>query len=364
MPGCNAFPRGPGEYGSFVAGLIDGPIAGPELHEAEQGSQELRLQEQVEEIHWQSITGAEDVDVAARRVRLLTTAGTQYFAKRAVVTLPLGVLKAGRVAFTPPLPQWKIDAIERLGCGSMNRIFLRFSKHFWKSSVYTWNICGLNAAVAELKSKGTLTESLASAVIRFEHARFFAKLVPQSKVPAGEGVLCVQLCGANATAMEEFSDEDIAAAAMVVLGLATRCANAKNVFINTAGELPKPKAVHASRWMSDPFSGISWTASILGSRTTDYETLAKPLGPQRELGFAGEHTTFDSGGTVHGAWLTGLREAEAVLMACLREGHFAQGEATAEAVAWMLHCKDAVARAQALEDAHAETDSSSSSSED
>lgn len=48
-------------------------------------------------------------------------------------TLPLGVLKQStganqnapnNVTFNPPLPQWKIDAINRLGFGNLNKVRL------------------------------------------------------------------------------------------------------------------------------------------------------------------------------------------------------------------------------------------------
>lgn len=43
-------------------------------------------------------------------------------ADKVVVTLPLGVLKAGTVEFDPPLPKWKTGAIERVGYGLLNKV--------------------------------------------------------------------------------------------------------------------------------------------------------------------------------------------------------------------------------------------------
>jgi lysine-specific histone demethylase 1 len=39
-----------------------------------------------------------------------------------LVTVPLGVLKAGSIAFQPPLPQRKQEAIERMGFGTLNKV--------------------------------------------------------------------------------------------------------------------------------------------------------------------------------------------------------------------------------------------------
>ena len=48
---------------------------------------------------------------------------TGGFAGDAVlVTVPLGVLKKGSIAFQPPLPQRKLEAIERMGFGVLNKV--------------------------------------------------------------------------------------------------------------------------------------------------------------------------------------------------------------------------------------------------
>jgi monoamine oxidase len=54
---------------------------------------------------------------------------------RAVITLPLGVLKHGSVAFDPPLPAAKQGAIARLGVGLLNKIVLGFERRFWPGEV-------------------------------------------------------------------------------------------------------------------------------------------------------------------------------------------------------------------------------------
>lgn len=50
-------------------------------------------------------------------------------AKTALVTVSLGVLKAGSIAFSPTLPDWKQDAISGMGFGLLNKIVL-----YWNNS--------------------------------------------------------------------------------------------------------------------------------------------------------------------------------------------------------------------------------------
>lgn len=54
-----------------------------------------------------------------------------------IVTVPLGVLKAGSIQFSPALPQEKLDAIARLGMGLLDKLYLKFDRVFWDADV-TW----------------------------------------------------------------------------------------------------------------------------------------------------------------------------------------------------------------------------------
>ncbi|GAB5449130.1 flavin monoamine oxidase family protein [Gymnodinialimonas sp.] len=55
-----------------------------------------------------------------------------------IVTVPLGVLQAGRIAFDPPLPEAHQGAVDRLGMGLLDKVFLRFEARFWDDT--TWII--------------------------------------------------------------------------------------------------------------------------------------------------------------------------------------------------------------------------------
>ena len=56
---------------------------------------------------------------------------------RAIATLPLGVLKANAVTFTPRLPERKVEAIAALGKGVLNKCYLRLPQVFWPSE-FDW----------------------------------------------------------------------------------------------------------------------------------------------------------------------------------------------------------------------------------
>ncbi|TAF55541.1 MAG: FAD-dependent oxidoreductase, partial [Oscillatoriales cyanobacterium] len=65
----------------------------------------------------------------------VVTSRSEFIADRVVVTLPLGVLKAQTVQFSPALPPAKQEAIAKLGMGILNKCYLRFPRVFWPEDV-------------------------------------------------------------------------------------------------------------------------------------------------------------------------------------------------------------------------------------
>ncbi|KAG0482738.1 hypothetical protein HPP92_010822 [Vanilla planifolia] len=64
-------------------------------------------------------------------VEVTTENGKTFGADAAVITLPLGVLKANAVTFEPKLPDWKQEAISGIAIGTENKIALHFDGVFW-----------------------------------------------------------------------------------------------------------------------------------------------------------------------------------------------------------------------------------------
>ncbi|MEM7240577.1 MAG: FAD-dependent oxidoreductase [Pseudomonadota bacterium] len=83
------------------------------------GAYETRLNTPVTQIDWGdgfTINGADTFDAV-------------------IVTVPLGVLKAGKINFSPALPKSKTKAIQRLGMGVLDKLYLRFDQVFWDADV-------------------------------------------------------------------------------------------------------------------------------------------------------------------------------------------------------------------------------------
>jgi hypothetical protein len=65
-----------------------------------------------------------------------------------------------------------------------------------------------------------------------------------------------------------------------------------------------------TRWASDPFTHGSYSFPAVGSTPTDYENIAENVNGR--LFFAGEATEPYHWGTVHGAYLSGIRAADEI----------------------------------------------------
>jgi monoamine oxidase len=67
----------------------------------------------------------------AEGVVVAATTGEEFAAKRTIVTVPLALLQQDAIAFDPPLPDAKHDAIARVGAGPIGKIIMRFDAPFW-----------------------------------------------------------------------------------------------------------------------------------------------------------------------------------------------------------------------------------------
>ena len=217
-----------------------------------------------------------------------------YKADAVLCTLPLGVMKqaiaqnsatlSNTVSFNPPLPDWKVESIKRLGYGNLNKVVLCFDRIFWDPSANLFGHVGSTTA-----SRGEL--------FLFWHLY---------KAP----VLLALVAGEAAAIMENVSDDVIVGRCIAVL---------KGIFGNAA--VPAPKDTVVTRWRADPWSRGSYSFVSTGSSGNDYDILATPVIPGNptegndmiknppRIFFAGEHTIRNYPATVHGALLSGLREA-------------------------------------------------------
>jgi monoamine oxidase len=79
----------------------------------------------------------------------------EYEADAVVLTVPLGVLKRGSIAFTPPLSAAKQDAIARVGFGNVVKVVMEFPKVFWPTHASYLSIA--DPSLGSAAQRGLLT---------------------------------------------------------------------------------------------------------------------------------------------------------------------------------------------------------------
>lgn len=210
------------------------------------------------------------VEQAEGGVRVRTDSG-EYVASTAVVTVPLGVLRAGAIAFEPPLSADKSAAIERLDMGSLEKVVLRFDEAFWD-----WE-----GAALLLPADGS--RDLPAFV---DFTRF-----------SGAPTLVGFQGGSSARRTLDSSDD----AGVVALAL-------QRLEALLDGPVPQPTHTHVTRWRSDPHALGSYSYLPVGASPDDQCALGAPEWNGALL-FAGEATWPAFYGTAHGAMMSGGREA-------------------------------------------------------
>ncbi len=228
------------------------------LVEALAAGLDVRLSEPVTEIDWSGQT-----------VRITTDADT-YETTHVIITLPLGVLQSGSVAFTPALPDDKQAAIDALAMGSLEKVILRFDSQFWLDDGQTF------------------------AYIDAQSGRFpvCTDFTPHAGSPT---LVCFTGGTFSQESRESMTEEQIVAGTL------------ENLAAALGREVPAPIATAVTDWHNDPFSMGSYSYLPIGSSTDAFAAMAEPV--DGRLLFAGEHTANDHYQTVHGALISGLREA-------------------------------------------------------
>ncbi|XP_076166981.1 peroxisomal N(1)-acetyl-spermine/spermidine oxidase isoform X2 [Ptiloglossa arizonensis] len=259
----------------------------------------ILIKHAVTKIRWQRNKCVEDVNSEDNCsnpntfIEIKCENGKIILAEHVICTLPLGVLKEkANDIFDPPLPNYKLDAIDRLLFGTVDKIFLEYERPF------------LNPGVSEVMllwdDRGLLEEEKQDI-----SKTWFRKIYSFTKI--SETLLLGWISGKAAEYMEHLSSTEVADV----------CTSILRKFLNDPF-VPAPKnCVHTS-WHSQPYTHGSYTAMAVGASQLDISCLAEPIKQDDDpskivIAFAGEHTHSSFYSTVHGAYLTGRTAAQTLL---------------------------------------------------
>ena len=223
-------------------------------------AKELRIQLQtvVQRIRWKR--GSVEIEGTFRGERWTA------WAPRAVITLPLGVLQARGVRFSPSLRK----PLNKLASGPVVRVAMAFPSAFWEKS---------HPGVAFFHSPAT------------PFPTFWTPL------PMHAPILTAWAGGPKAEKLTGRRPEALLRHAL---------ASVRSVL----GEIEEPKAFLVHDWKADPYARGAYSYVRVGGSGARGE-LAEPL--DDTLYFAGEATDTEQSGTVGGALASGIRAAREIL---------------------------------------------------
>lgn len=190
-----------------------------------------------------------------------------------LITVPLGVLKSGNIQFVPELPQFKQNAIQKVGMNCVNKFLLKWDNCFWDDVQYL-------SYTPEIRDK-------------------FNYFVNVNKFHPGVNALMTFAYADYARQTELMTDNQIINEVMSHL---------RDIY---GSDIPNPTHLLRTKWQSNENTLGSYSYTAVGTEMQHFDDLAEELNDK--LFFAGEHTHIDYFSTVHGAYLSGIREANKII---------------------------------------------------
>ncbi len=209
-------------------------------------------------------------------VKIRCADGSEYEAAQALVTVPLPMLR--RIEFAPRLPG-KMEAVERIGFGTVIKSLFRFNSRWWEHAL------------------GQNLERMSFA--------FSKETIPTwwTQFPELRATLTGWVAGPRAAALSKYSEPELLDLALASLS---------NIF-RVEGDALRDKLLVARvvNWSADPFTHGAYSYPTPESEAA-VDTLLEPV--EGKLFFAGEGLyKGEATGTVEAALATGKLAAERML---------------------------------------------------
>ena len=258
----------------------------------------VHFEHEVTEVNWVA-SSESDAPQSRHPVKIVCGNGKTFDADHVIVTVSLGVLKEMHsTLFCPSLPTDKITAIQNLGFGYVGKIFLEFEKPFWHSDEYNLPL------IWEDKENCKNEAELAN-------RPWVHRLYSLYTTRPGSHILLAWFQGNESLCIERTPAQEVGEQCLAAI---KKCTTLKS--------LPPIVNVDRTQWGINPYTRGSYSFLSKAASGNDFDILASPLpyesagnkdAPDLQLLFAGEATNRQFYGTVHGAYLTGVREADRLL---------------------------------------------------
>ncbi|PSR81541.1 hypothetical protein BD289DRAFT_454753 [Coniella lustricola] len=205
------------------------------------------------------------------------TDGECVEAQYAICTFALGVLQNDVVEFEPELPGWKQEAIDQFQMGTYTKIFYQFNETFWPEDTQYF-------LYADPARRG--------------YYPVWQSLSTEGFFP-GSNIIFATVVDEESHRIEKMSDEATMAEGLAVL---------RAMFPDV--EVPEPTAFMYPRWTLEPWTHGSYSNWPIGMTLEKHQNLRANVDA---LWFAGEHTSAEYFGFLHGSWFEGREVGEKVV---------------------------------------------------
>ncbi|TKY72796.1 polyamine oxidase 5 [Spatholobus suberectus] len=302
----------------------------------------VQLGRKVTRIEWQpdERKGVENGCCSSRPVKLHFCDGSVLSADHVIVTVSLGVLKAAirddSGMFCPPLPPYKAEAISRLGFGVVNKLFMQLSPTHGGGKHQHQHQHEQEHSNTGFPFLQMVFHSPQSEMRHKKIPWWMRKTATLFPIYNNSSVLLSWFVGEEALALESLKDEEIINGVSSTVSCFLqhsqwqKCSSSHklcNGNVNSEERSHQNEVkfskVLKSKWGTDPLFLGSYSYVAVGSSGDDLDTMAEPLPKDSscqpsassplQILFAGEATHRTHYSTTHGAYFSGLREANRLL---------------------------------------------------
>lgn len=215
-------------------------------------------------------------------VKTVNNNDEQFEANYVIFTAPIGVLKQNKIKFTPTIPKNLQNVIDSIQVAEIDKVYLEFDEIFWNKDADKFVYVGNQSPPA-----------LVSNWYKYNgHCKY-----------AG---LCILIPTPLAGEVEQMTGNESPFEAVKHILEAIKTDKSK--------PLPAPTKCTHTNWVSDAYScGAYSTYSTNGGGDIQKSVEAFTFGASGRIRFAGEHTVLNGATFAHGAYRSGLREADYIL---------------------------------------------------
>ena len=243
-----------------------------------QGLLDEVLGNDTEKLHLNKVVAS--IEEKDSKVTVTTDTNEAYTGDYVIVTFSLGVLQSDVVTFKPELPEWKTDAIQQFQMAQYTTVHIQFNTSFWDDNEW---------------------------ILYADDTEAFNLILNMNKLHPDCNILSVEASNKAAVRIERLTNMEVQQEVLIKL---------QSLYASSGITVPQPVNFRMSRFSQFPLFRGAWSNWPPGYTLDSHHALQAPVS---RVYFAGEHTSFQYYGYLHGAYQSG-EEVVGKLDNCIQLG--------------------------------------------